>query len=214
MDSLFNKRKSMVERQIKARGIFSEKVIDAMLQVKRDAFVPLEKKLLAYEDFPLPIGHGQTISQPYIVALMTELAEIRKGDRVLEIGTGSGYQCAVLSVLAGSVYSLERVNQLARRARETLLREGFENCEVIHRDGYEGLPEKAPFDVIVITAASPEIPEKLPDQLSENNGRMVLPVGQSYQKLVKIMRSGKRFEIWEITDVAFVPMLGGTADDA
>ena len=160
-------RKIMVDSQIKSRGISSEKVINAMMTVEREKFVPADKTVSAYGDFPLPIGQGQTISQPYIVALMTELAGLKGGEKVLEIGTGSGYQAAVLSMICSEVYTVERIKSLVSSARKRLEGEGFSNCIVIHSDGYDGYPEKAPYDAIIVTACPPEIPKILKQQLKD-----------------------------------------------
>ena len=210
MDVFEHKRKIMVDSQIKTRGYFPDKVLGAMLRVERHLFVPADKVAYAYEDRPLSIGYGQTISQPYIVALMTESAQLTGREKVLEIGTGSGYQCAVLSLLAAEVFTLERIKQLAGRAEKVLEENRYHNCRVYIRDGYSGLPEEAPFDVIIVTAAPHEIPPLLQKQLNPLGGRMIIPVGSGCQKLVKIVRSGNRFSSSDITDVIFVPMLPGT----
>ena len=174
-----DQRERMVDRQIEHRGIENPRVLQALRDVKRHLFVPPEEITEAYEDHPLPIGHGQTISQPYIVALMTESIDPQKTDRVLEIGTGSGYQAAVLSKLVKEVYSIEIVEALGREAQKRLKDLGYDNVTVRVGDGYKGWPEKAPFDAIVVTAAPPEIPQALIDQLAEG-GRMVVPVGTAY----------------------------------
>jgi len=212
MDLYESKRKQMVEYQIKARGISSEKVLEAMMKVKRHLFVPPEKALYAYEDRPLAIGHEQTISQPYIVALMTEAASLTSSEKVLEIGTGSGYQCAVLSCLSGSVYSVERIKPLAVRAGNTLSGNGFMNCEIILGDGYNGLPDQAPFDVIMLTASPPAMPEKLLKQLNDDGGRMILPLGSVSQTLIKVTRYRSRFIREDLAGVIFVPMVPGVPD--
>jgi len=202
------KRKKMVENQIIARGIKDKKVIEAMLKVPRHEFVPDKWKDQAYEDHPLPIGFGQTISQPYIVASMTEVLDIRKTDKVFEVGTGSGYQAAVLAELAGSVYSIEIVEELAEGAEKTLKRLGYGNITVKHGDGYKGMPDFSPFDAIIVTAAPPEIPEELVKQL-KTGGRMVLPVGEDYQELVLIKKTEKGIEKETLYPVRFVPMIKG-----
>ena len=203
------KRKLMVDTQIKARGITSEKILDAMAAVKREKFVPKDKIDSACGDYPLPIGHNQTISQPYIVALMSDLAMLRGKEKVLEIGTGSGYQTAILSLLSYQVYSIERIRILAEKSQKLLLDEGFSNCTVIYGDGYRGYPEEAPYDAIIVTAAPPQIPSALKEQLSEG-GRLILPVGDYYQKLMRITRRGRSYENEDIIPVAFVPMLPDT----
>src|SRR5262249_23083454 len=178
-------RNEMVRAQIQARGIHDPRVLDAMRTVKRHLFVPSASADEAYEDFPLPIGEGQTISQPYIVALMTELLDTRRTDRVLEIGTGSGYQAAVLSRLVADVYSIEIVKAVGERAAEELEKQGYDNVLLRVGDGYNEWPDYAPFDGIIATAAPPEIPQKLIDQLADG-GRMVVPVGTNYQELLLI----------------------------
>ena len=177
----------MVEYQIISREIKDERVIAAMKNTPRHLFVPDKVKKYAYEDRPLPIGHSQTISQPYIVALMTEMLELTENDKVLEIGTGSGYQAAILAQLAGEVYSIEIVEALAESSRKLLAKLKHSNVTVIYGDGYQGLPEEAPFDKIIITAAPPEIPDKLVEQL-KIGGIMVLPVGELYQELMLITK--------------------------
>ena len=176
---------AMVDYQIASREIVDERVLAAMKNTPRHLFVPDNMKRYAYEDRPLPIGHSQTISQPYIVALMTELLQLDTSDRVLEIGTGSGYQAAILAQLAGEVYSIEIVEALAKSSKKLLADMKHDNVTVIYGDGYQGLPGEAPFDKIIITAAPPEIPEKLVEQLKKG-GIMVLPVGKLYQELLVI----------------------------
>jgi protein-L-isoaspartate(D-aspartate) O-methyltransferase len=175
--------------------------------VERHRFVPDALRAQAYDDRPLPIGQGQTISQPYIVALMTELAAVRPGARVLEIGTGSGYQAAVLSLLAGEVYTIEIVEPLAREARERLARLGHQNVSVRAGDGYRGWLEKAPFDAILLTAAPPQIPGPLLEQLAPG-GRLVAPVGDAAQELVLVEKTPSGLRRRSIVRVAFVPMTG------
>lgn len=201
-------RRDMVREQIQARGIRDPRVLDAMRDVKRHLFVPDASAEDAYEDFPLPIGEGQTISQPYIVALMTELLELKAEDRVLEIGTGSGYQSAVLSRLAAEVYSIEIVKSLSDRARELLEQQGYPNVHLRVGDGYNGWPEEAPFNDIIVTAAPPEIPRNLLDQLIDG-GRMVVPVGTNYQELMLIEKKKGEIKKRVITAVRFVPMVKG-----
>jgi len=198
---------AMVEDQIVARGVKDERVITAMKNTARHLFVPEAMEKYAYIDRPLPIGHSQTISQPYIVALMTELLELKGDEKVLEIGTGSGYQAAILAQLAGEVYSIEIVEALAESSKKLLKELHYDNVTVIYGDGYQGLPEQAPFDRIIITAAPPEIPEKLVAQLRKG-GIMVLPVGELYQELLVLEKKqdgtiNKRSE----GGVRFVPMV-------
>ena len=200
-------RERMVDRQIVARGIRDPRVLDAMRLVPRHRLVPAEVARLAYDDRPLSIGHGQTISQPYIVALMTELARVAPGDRVLEIGTGSGYQAAVLAQLAGHVYSIEIVEPLARRAATDLEALGYDNVSVRAGDGYAGWPEHAPFDVIIVTAAPDEVPAPLLEQLKPG-GRMVVPVGRAWAmqrlKLIEKREDGS-VGTRNVAPVRFVP---------
>lgn len=200
-------RAHMVAAQIEARGVRDGRVLEAMRKVERHLFVPEELRAHAYEDRPLPIEHGQTISQPYIVALMTDLARVGSDARVLEIGTGSGYQAAVLSVLAKEVYSIEIVEALATEARERLERLGYRNVVVRAGDGYRGWPEQAPFDAILVTAAPPEIPAPLLEQLAPG-GRLVAPVGERAQDLVVVERTEKGLVRRSVLPVRFVPMTG------
>jgi protein-L-isoaspartate(D-aspartate) O-methyltransferase len=201
-------RRRMVEEQIKRRGVTDAAVLAAMQKVPRHLFVPVEERAEAYGDHPLPIGLGQTISQPYIVALMASLVEPGKGERVLEIGTGSGYQAAVLSELAREVYSIEIVAELGLRARRTLEELGYDNVEVRIGDGFQGWPDRAPFDAIVVTAAPPRVPEPLLSQL-KTGGKLVVPVGDLVQTLVVYSkRRDGGFDRKEIIPVRFVPMTG------
>ena len=200
-------REKMVETQIKARGVKDPRVLSALLKVERHRFVPEEYLNSAYSDQPLPIDEGQTISQPYIVALMTELLELRGNEKVLEIGTGSGYQAAVLAELAKEVYTIEIIVPLASTARNRLLELGYQNIKVKAGDGYLGWPEAAPFDAIIITCAPDHIPEPLVEQLKEG-GRMVLPVGAYAQELKKIVKRFGKIETADIIPVLFVPMTG------
>jgi len=200
-------REKMVETQIKARGVKDPRVLSALLKVERHRFVPEEYLNSAYSDQPLPIGAGQTISQPYIVALMTELLELKGNEKVLEIGTGSGYQAAILAELAKEVYSIEIIGSLASKANNRLLELGYQSVKVKSGDGYLGWPEAAPFDAIIITAAPDHIPQPLIDQLKEG-GRMVVPVGTYAQELKKIVKRSGKVETIDVAPVIFVPMTG------
>lgn len=209
-----HEREQMVTRQLASRDIDDRRVLEAMLAVPRHRFMPAEIAEHAYEDRPQPIGHSVTISQPYIVALMTQLAEVEAGETVLEIGTGSGYQAAVLAELGATVYTIERIEPLARQAQATLRELGYTKVEVRYGDGYAGWPERAPFDVILLTAAPPEVPEALTEQLAVG-GRLVAPVGRhvGWQQLVVIERDQQGLVRERVRDVAFVPMLPGTTPD-
>jgi protein-L-isoaspartate(D-aspartate) O-methyltransferase len=200
-------REAMVAQQIESRGIRDAATLAAMRKVERHRFVPEAQRAQAYDDHPLPIGHGQTISQPYIVAFMTEAAGLEAGETVLEIGTGSGYQAAVLAEIAARVYSIEIVAPLAEASAALLKRLGYANVSVRAGDGYLGWPEAAPFDAILVTAAAPRIPEPLKQQLKDG-GRMVLPLGDDWQELVVVTRRGERFEERRVLPVRFVPMTG------
>lgn len=200
-------RAEMVARQIAGRDVRDPRVLAAMRKVPRHRFVPAAWVAEAYEDHPVPIGEGQTISQPYIVALMTELLSLRGGERVLEVGTGSGYQAAVLAELAGEVYSIEILEPLARRAAATLLELGYARVHVRTGDGYQGWPEAAPFDAIVVTAAPDHIPQPLLDQLTVG-GRLVIPVGSFSQELLVCTKTAAGVERRSVIPVRFVPMTG------
>ncbi len=200
-------RERMVETQIKARGVKDPRVLAAMLKVERHRFVPKDLHSSAYSDQPLPIGEGQTISQPYIVALMTELLELKGEEKVLEIGTGSGYQAAILAELAKEVYTIEIIEKLATSAEKLLLELGYKNIKVRAGDGYLGWPDAAPFDAIIVTCAPDHIPKPLVDQLKEG-GRMVIPVGEFTQELKKIVKRGGNLETTDVIPVIFVPMTG------
>lgn len=196
----------MVEEQIAARGVRDERVLKAMLNVERHLFVPPGLRDEAYYDEPLPIGLGQTISQPYIVAYMTESAGLEPGHKVLEIGTGSGYQSAVLSGLVKEVFTIEAVDRLAGAAAERLSSMGYKNITVRTGDGYIGWQEAGPFDAIIVTAAPPRIPEDLVAQL-KTGGRMVIPVGELFQELCLITKTGSGYEKRPLLAVRFVPMV-------
>jgi protein-L-isoaspartate(D-aspartate) O-methyltransferase len=201
-------RATMVERQIVARGIQDPRVLEVMRQVPRHLFVPLAERGASYEDRPLRIGAGQTISQPYIVALMTEACRVGPADRVLEIGTGSGYQTAVLAALAREVYSIEIVAELAESARRTFDSLGLCDVHLRTGDGFRGWPEAAPFDAILVTAAPEETPGPLLDQLAVG-GRLVIPVGpEDDQRLLRIVRTAQGLEREVLAPVRFVPMTG------
>ena len=201
-------RRKMVEEQVRSRGVTAPRVLAAMEAVPRHLFVPDGERARAYTDSPLPIGAGQTISQPYIVGLMTSLLDVQPGDRILEVGTGSGYQAAILSRLARQVYSVEILEHLANRARRTLEAVGYNNVEVRLGDGYQGWPEAAPFDGIIVTAAPPRIPEPLLRQL-KTGGKLVIPVGEGYQDLeVLTKRPDGGFDRAKVLPVRFVPMTG------
>lgn len=202
-------REKMVNNQIQARGIKDSDVLEAMRIVPRHLFMPVNVQNQAYEDHPVPIGEGQTISQPYIVALMTEALNLTEEDRVLEIGTGSGYQAAILAMIVKNVFTIEIKELLHKRATETLSAIGFENVKTLFADGYFGWEEHAPFDCIMITAAVNHIPIPLFNQLKDG-GRLILPLGSpfSYQELVLITKKGEDYTMERICGVLFVPMTG------
>ncbi len=202
-------RREMVARQIRARGVGDPRVLEAMGRVPRHEFVPAILRHSAYGDFPLPIGHGQTISQPYIVAFMTEALRPAPTDRVLEIGTGSGYQAAVLAELVAQVYTIEIVAPLGERAREDLARLKYKNVQVRVGDGYEGWPEHAPFDAIIVTCSPEHVPKPLVEQLRDG-GRMIIPVGDSRigQELYLLEKRGNQVVKRAVLPVRFVPMTG------
>jgi protein-L-isoaspartate(D-aspartate) O-methyltransferase len=200
----------MVERYIAAYGVRDELVLGAMDKVPRDLFLPREIREFAYEDSPLPIGDEQTISQPYIVAFMAEALMLKGGEKVLEIGAGSGYGAAVLAEIAAEVYTVERLGKLADRATATLAELGYRNVHVLHGDGSRGWPQHAPYDGIVVAAGAPRIPESLKEQL-KIGGRLVIPVGvhQRAQELIRIVRvSQNEYRMDDIGDVRFVPLIG------
>jgi protein-L-isoaspartate(D-aspartate) O-methyltransferase len=207
-DSLSHKRRLMVTEQLEERGIRDKRLLEVMNKVERHLFVPEEFKNEAYEDYPLPIGRGQTISQPYVVAAMTEALELKGDEKVLEIGTGSGYQAAILAELTREVCTIERDEVLFERAKKILKKLGYKNIKFRMGDGTLGWPEEAPFDRIIVTAAAPEIPPPFRDQLKEG-GIMVIPVGERFgQILLKVKKRGDAFDIEELFECAFVPLLG------
>lgn len=205
-EDFYEMRRAMVTQQIVARGVKDERVIEAMVKVPRHRFVLLASRALSYTDRPLPIGEGQTISQPYIVALMTELLDLDGDEKVLEIGTGSGYQAAVLAELAKEVYTIEILEPLAKRSERLLKEMGYENVRVRCGDGYQGWKEFAPYDAIIVTCAPPAIPEELFNQLKEG-GRMVVPVGGVSQELLVIRKKNGKMETTSVLPVRFVPMI-------
>ncbi|MBN2349414.1 MAG: protein-L-isoaspartate(D-aspartate) O-methyltransferase [Bacteroidales bacterium] len=205
--SLTDQRNEMVNTQIVARGITDSKVLKAMRKVERHLFVPVEFRDMAYIDRPLLIGYGQTISQPYIVAFMTEVLNLKKEDRVLEVGTGSGYQAAILAEICDSVFSIEIVEELGLQAKELLSDLGYRNILVITGDGYLGWKEKSPFDAIIVTCAPTGIPIPLQEQLAEG-GKMIIPVGERYaQELVLLTKKNGKLVRKEVLPVRFVPMV-------
>jgi len=202
-------RDEMVERDLRGRGIRDEGVLRAMASVPREAFVPPDLRHLAYADRALPLASGQTISQPYIVAAMTEALAPEPGDRILEVGTGSGYQAAVLAEIVARVYSVERIERLADEARSTLERLGYENVRIRVGDGAKGWPDAAPFDGVIVTAAAPEIPPSLVEQLRSDGGRLVAPVGsKEVQDLLRVERRGEDVQTKILMGCRFVPLLG------
>jgi len=203
-----DKRNVMVDEQIIKRGVVDPQVIKAMRDVPRHLFVPKEYSRYAYDDRPLPIGYNQTISQPYIVAFMTEALHLTGNDHILEIGTGSGYQAAILAEIVKKVYSIEIIKELAQRAEKDLKNLGYDNIVIRHGDGYKGIKEFAPYDAIIVTAAPDEIPQELVKQLKVG-GRMVIPVGSFFQKLVLITKNQNNISKKNLLPVRFVPMIKG-----
>ncbi len=200
----------MVQQQLKARGIKDERVLTTMAKVPREEFVPADARVDAYEDGPLPIGYDQTISQPYIVAFMTEQLRLKPSDRLLEIGSGSGYQAAVLAELVADVYTIEIVEPLAKTAEATLQRLGYKNVHLRVGDGYQGWPEEAPFDAIIVTCAPDEVPQPLVEQLKDG-GRMVIPVGERFaQQLYLLEKKNGQLKESATLPVRFVPMVRET----
>jgi protein-L-isoaspartate(D-aspartate) O-methyltransferase len=201
-------RREMVSEQIVARGVTAPRVTAAMSEVAREDFVPADLLAFAYDDRPLPIGEGQTISQPYIVAVMIEALKLKGGDRVLEIGTGSGYVAALLSKIAAEVFTVERIEPLATAAAKRLKDLGYANVHVLHADGTRGWSEHAPYDAILVSAGAPEVPQSLKEQL-DIGGRLVIPVGDQTQELVRLVRvSAHQYQEESLTYVRFVPLVG------
>lgn len=201
-------RKRMIKEQLIPRGIKNEKLLDAFYKVQRHQFIPEDLRSSAYADFPVPIGDGQTISQPYIVALMTECLDLSEEDRVLEIGTGSGYQTAILAELAKEIYSIDRFENLAKKAELLLNELGYVNIKIKTGDGTLGWKEAAPFDKIMVTAASPLIPLPLSEQLKEA-GKMIIPLGENFSQVLTLVEKKKgKFESNEICGCVFVPLIG------
>jgi len=211
IDPFLVQRRTMVDSQLRARGIRDERILAAMLRVPRHEFVSGEYRDQVYEDHPIPIGEGQTVSQPYIVAIMLEALALDPSDTVLEVGTGSGYQTALLAELTRQVYSVERHPSLARTAQAALARLGYTNAEVFLGDGSHGLPERAPFDAIVVSAAAPQIPPPLFQQLREA-GRMVIPVGPAHaQELQLVRKQSGQPVVTNLEGCRFVPLIGSEA---
>lgn len=206
-DAFAAARRLMVRTQLAARDIADTSVLQTMAEIPRHEFVPPNLKDMAYQDRPLPIGEGQTISQPYIVAYMTQALDLQAGDKVLEIGTGSGYQAAVLARLVEHVYTIEIIPSLGDSARQLLQRQGHDNVTVRVGDGYVGWPSEAPFDAIMVTAAPDHVPPALVDQLAEG-GRLVLPVGDHYQELLRLTKREGEIHTESLLPVRFVPMTG------
>jgi protein-L-isoaspartate(D-aspartate) O-methyltransferase len=207
-------RKRMVARQVSARGVSDPLVLEAMQTVPREAFVPRRLRSRCYADAPLPIGGGQTISQPYILAFMVEALQLKGGERVLEIGAGSGYAAAVLAEIARDVYTIERIAELADKAGATLADAGYANVHMKHGDGTLGWPDAAPFDAILVSAGAPSVPLALKEQL-KIGGRLVIPVGPTrfVQELIRITRRNETSFVSEnLADVCFVPLIGGDAE--
>lgn len=199
-------RKEMVAKQIRARGVTASEILEAMREVPRHLFVPDKYQSMAYEDRPLPIGKKQTISQPYIVGLMTDLLELDEEDKVLEVGTGSGYQAAILAQLVDQVYTIEIIEPLAKTAKLVFDELGYSNINAKIGDGYKGWPEKSPFDAIIVTCSPSHIPQPLIEQLAEG-GKLIIPVGESYtQELVLVTKKNGKVRKKDVIPVRFVPM--------
>ncbi len=203
-----DRKEIMIERHLKGRDIHDENVLKAMQETDRTLFVPEDMKEHAYDDTPLPIGKGQTISQPYIVAYMAQMLDLDENDKVLEVGSGCGYNAAVMSHMVSHVYSLEIIEWLAELAKENLSKAGINNVTVRHGSGYDGWPEKGPFDKIALTAATPSIPDTLKEQL-KIGGKILAPVADTYQKLMILEKTGENdFKEHDLIHVRFVPMTG------
>jgi protein-L-isoaspartate(D-aspartate) O-methyltransferase len=213
-DQFVRARGAMIERDLMTRGIRDARVLEAMGSIERELFVPAKLRSLAYEDRPLSIGEGQTISQPYMVAFMTQLLSLKGTERVLEIGTGSGYQTAVLGEIAAEVYSIEIIPKLSERAKILLVQLGLDNVHLKVGDGFFGWEEHGPFDAILVTAAAPKIPEPLWRQLREG-GRLIMPLGaeRQAQTLVRVTKSDGKQVVEELTGVVFVPLTGAIRED-
>jgi len=213
-DQFVRARRAMIERDLMTRGIRDARVLEAMGSIERELFVPEKLRSLAYEDRPLSIGEGQTISQPYMVAFMTQLLSLKGTERVLEIGTGSGYQTAVLGEIAAEVYSIEIIPKLSERAKILLVQLGLDNVHLKVGDGFFGWAEQGPFDAILVTAAAPKIPEPLWRQLREG-GRLIMPLGaeRQAQTLVRVTKSDGKQVVEELTGVVFVPLTGAIRED-
>lgn len=199
-------REKMVESQIKQRGVKDEKVLNAMRKVPRHMFVSKNMKSYAYNDEPLPIGEGQTISQPYIVAYMTEVLQLKEDERILEIGTGSGYQAAILAEIAKEVYTIEIIQALSLKAQDVLIELGYKNIYFKIGDGTLGWKEQAPYDAIIVTAAPGKVPESLQQQL-KISGKMIIPVGSTFQELILVIREKKKYKKKKLLPVRFVPLI-------
>ena len=205
---LIRARMNMVEHQVRTRGVLDARVLDAMADVPRHEFVPQRNRSLSYDDTPLPIGGGQTISQPYMVAMMLEALELRGDEKVLDVGTGSGYQAALLGRLGREVISIEIVPKLAKNAQKTLIRLGYANVRVLVGDGSVGWPAEAPYDAIVVAAGSPRVPAPLLDQLADH-GRLVIPVGEpTDQRLLRVRNQNRVIETQPLAWCEFVPLVG------
>ena len=201
-------RERMIREQLIGRGITDKKVLEAFKKVPRHEFIPPELGERAYSDYPLPIGNNQTISQPYMVALMTQCLGLMGGEKVLEIGAGSGYQTAILSKIAGEVYSVERIDSLAARAKKILEDIGYKNCKIKVGDGTLGWSEYAPYDGIIVTAGAPGVPESLVAQLKDG-GRLVIPIGSGYTQVLTIIeKEGASLKTTEVCGCMFVPLIG------
>jgi len=206
-DNFRLRRKEMVEQQLISNGIDQEEVINAFLTVPRHEFVPDEVKDKSYSDTPLPIGYSQTISQPFVIAYMIQVLELKSGHRVLEVGTGSGYQTALLCEMGCEVFTVELIDELSSRAEQTLKLLGYRNVRFKVGDGHYGFEEGSPYDRIIVSAASEDIPDSLVEQLEENGGKLIIPVGEKKQQLILVKKSGNEAEKKVLTSVKFVPLI-------